>query len=181
MGSRIKSITVSLALLSVPVAYGQEPQAPKPGPEHERLGYFVGTWKTVGEMKPGEMGPGGKMSSTDKCEWFDGRFAVVCHSEGQSPLGPGKSIGILTYLPEQKAYTYYGIDSLGMTMASVPHGTVSGDTWTYHEESMMGGKKVKSRVKIKEESPTAYTFTMETQGADGKWVPVMESRSTKSK
>ena len=37
-------------------------QAPKPGPEHARLGYFVGKWKAEGEMKPGPMGPGGKMT-----------------------------------------------------------------------------------------------------------------------
>jgi hypothetical protein len=45
----------------------------------------------------------------------------------------------------------------------------------------MGGKKVKSRVTIKELSPTSYTFTMEMQGPDGKWAPMMESKSTKAK
>lgn len=43
----------------------------------------------------------------------------------------------------------------------------------------MGGQKVKSRVTLKEVSPTEYTFRMEFQGADGKWAPVMESRNTK--
>jgi len=68
-----------------------------------------------------------------------------------------------------------------VTMATVPHGTVKGDTWTYNDEGMMGGKKVKSRVTIKELSPTSYTFKMETQGPDGKWVPTMESKNTKTK
>jgi hypothetical protein len=87
----------------------------------------------------------------------------------------------MSYSPEAKAYTYYGVDNTGMTMASVPRGTVKGDTWTYDDESMMGGKKVKTRVTIKELSPTAYTFKMETQGADGKWAPLMESKATKTK
>ena len=30
-----------------------------------------------------------------------------------------------------------------------------------------------------EESATAYTFRMEIQGPDGKWIPTMESRNTK--
>jgi hypothetical protein len=34
-------------------------------------------------------------------------------------------------------------------------------------------------VTLEEESPTAYTFRMEIQGPDGKWMPVMESRNTK--
>jgi len=66
-----------------------------------------------------------------------------------------------------------------MTMASVPRGTLRGDTWTYTDESMMGGQKVKSRVTIKELSPTKYTFKMEMQGSDGKWAPMMESTNTK--
>jgi len=66
-------------------------------------------------------------------------------------------------------------------MASVPRGTVKGDTWSYTDEGMMGGQKMKSRMTIKELSPTAYTFTMEIQGPDGKWMPFMESKSTKAK
>jgi hypothetical protein len=167
--------------MPVGVAGAQAPPAPKPGPEHARLGYFVGLWTTEGEMKPGPMGPGGKITASDTCEWFEGRFSVVCRSEGKTPMGPSKSIGILAYSPEEKIYTYYGIDSSAMTMTSVPRGTVQGGTWTYTDESLMGGQKVKSRVTIKELSPTAYTFTMEFQGPDGKWAPMMESKSTKVK
>lgn len=156
----------------------QTPPA-KPGPEHERLGYFVGKWTTEGEMKPGPMGPGGKLTSSDTCEWFEGGFAVVCRGEGTTPMGPNKSLGILGYSTEEKAYTYYGVDNSMMSMTSVPRGTLTGDTWTYTDESQMGGQKVKSRVTIKELSPTVYTFTMELQGPDGKWAPLMESKSTK--
>jgi hypothetical protein len=174
--------SAAVAFVAVPLAaLAQAPQPSKPGPEHQRLGYFVGKWTAEGEMKPGPMGPGGKITSSDTCEWFEGRFAVICRSEGKSPMGPSKSIGILGYSPEEKVYTYYGVDNSGMTMASVPRGTVQGDTWTYTDEGMMGGKKVKSRVTLKELSPTAYTFTMEMQGPDGKWMPMMESKNTKVK
>ena len=53
------SLTFCIGLLGASFASAQEPAAPKPGPEYQRLGYFVGNWTTVGEMKPGEMGPGG--------------------------------------------------------------------------------------------------------------------------
>ena len=137
----------------------------------------MGNWSIEGEMKQSEMGPGGKMTSTEKCEWFEGRFSVVCHGQGQSPWGPGKSIGIMSYSPEEKAYVYYGVDTTGMTMTTVPRGTVKGDTWTYSDESMMGGRKVKTRVTMKELSPTAYTFKMEAQGPDGTWAPVIGARA----
>jgi hypothetical protein len=175
------SACVAFSVVAVAMATAQPGQPPKPGPEHKRLGYFVGKWMSEGEMKPGPMGPGGKITSTDTCEWFEGGFAVVCHSEGKSPMGPSKGIGILSYSPEEKVYTYSGVDNSGMTMTSVPRGTVQGDTWTYNDEGMMGGKKMKTRVVIKELSPTAYTFKMEMQGPDGKWAPMMESKNTKTK
>jgi hypothetical protein len=174
--------TVAISIVALQPALAQAPQPPKPGPEHQRLAHFVGTWTSEGEMKPGPMGPGGKMTSRDVCEWYEGRFAVVCRSEGKGPMGPTKGLGILGYSPEEKVYTYYGTDSSGtMTMTSVPRGTVKGDTWTFTDESMMGGQKVKSRVTLKEVSPTAYTFVMEIQGADGKWMTLMESKQTKTK
>jgi uncharacterized protein DUF1579 len=161
------------------VTAAQAPAPQTPGPEHKRLGYFVGRWTTEGEMKPSPMGPGGKISSTDECAWFEGNFAVVCHYNGTTPMGPSKSIAIMGYSTEEKVYTYYGADNTAMSMTTVPHGTVEGDTWTYTDESQMGGQKIKSRVTLKELSPTAYTFTLDIQGPDGKWMPMMESRSTK--
>ena len=152
---------------------------PKPTPAHARLGYFVGKWTAEGDMKPGPMGPGGKFTASDNCEWFEGRYSVICRSEGTTPAGPSKSIGILGYSVEDKVYTYYGVDNSSMTMASVPRGTLQGDTWTYNDEGTMGGQKYKSRVTIKELSPTAYTFRMEMQGPDGKWAPMIESKNTK--
>lgn len=157
------------------------PTPPKPGPEHQRLAYMVGKWTAEGEMKASPMGPAGKVTTVDTCEWFDGHFSVICRSEGKSPAGPMKSIGILSYSPEEKVYTYYGTDNSGMTMTTVPRGTVQGDTWTFNDESMMGGQKMKTRVILKELSPTSYTFTMEMQGPDGKWMPLMESKNTKMK
>ena len=174
----LAALTV-ISVAGLQIATAQAPQAPKPTPEQARLGYFVGKWTAKGEIKPGPMGPGGKMTTTDNCEWFEGQYSVICRSEGTTPMGPTKSMGILGYSTEEKVYTYYGVDNSNMTMASVPRGTVRGDTWTYTDEGMMGGKKVKTRVTIKELSPTEYTFRMEAQGPDGKWASMMESKNTK--
>jgi hypothetical protein len=171
-------IIVSAAGFQI-VAAMQAPAAPKPTPEQKRLGYFVGKWTSEGELKPGPMGPGGKVTSTDTCAWFSGGFAVVCHSDGTSPMGPSKEIGVLGYSTEEKAYTYYAVNNSSMAMTSVPKGKVQGDTWTYTDEGVMGGQKYKSRITIKEVSPTEYTFRMEMQGPDGKWAPVMDAKSTK--
>lgn len=176
---RTLAALASISAAGVQLAVAQGSEAPKPGPEHQRLGYFVGKWKAEGELKPGPMGPGGKFTSRDDCQWFEGRFTVICRSEGKMPTGPSKGLGILGYNPEERVYTYYGVDNTNMTMPSVPKGTLQGDTWTYTDEGTMGGQKFKSRVTIKETSPTSYTFRMDMQGPDGKWMPMMESRNTK--
>ena len=181
----MKAMLVAVAAVAVLTINGRTVAAQalpsKPGPEHEKLGYFVGKWKTEGTVQPGPMGKGGKTTSNDDCQWFEGKFTVICHYEGTTPNGPSKSIGLLGYSMEDKAYTYYGIDNSAMTMASVPKGHVQGDTWTYTDESTMGGKPMKTRVVIKEVSPTSYTFKMDFQGPDGKWIPAMESTSTRVK
>jgi hypothetical protein len=176
-----RSLLVGVAVLlavAPRIAAGQAPQASKPGLEHKRLGYFVGKWKAEGEVKPGPMGPGGKMTSNDSCEWFEGKLSVICRYEGTGPMGQSKGLGIMGYSAEEKVYTYYAVDNL-MAMASVPKGTVRGDTWTYTDEATFGGSKVKSRVTLKELSPTSHTFKLEIQGPDGKWMPMVETRNTK--
>lgn len=183
MSRTFKQLVACLVLstAALPIAEAQPSQPPKPGPEHQRLAYYVGTWRSEGKMEPGPMGPGGTMTSTDTCEWFEGRYAVVCHYDGKSSMGPSKGLGIISYSAEEKVYTYYGTDSSGMTMTTVPRGMVQGDTWTYTDEPSMGGKKMKTRITIKELSADAYTFKMEMQGPDGKWMPVVQSKSTKMK
>lgn len=182
MKRSVALIAVAMSVVGFQPAIAQAPPPLKPGPEHQRLAHFVGTWTSEGEMKPGPMGPGGKITSRETCEWYEGRFAVICRSEGKGPMGLSKGLGILGYSPEEKVYTYYGTESSGMmVMTTVPKGTVQGDTWTFTDESMMGGQKVKSRVTMKEVSPTSYTFLMELQGPDGKWMPVIESKHTKVK
>jgi hypothetical protein len=183
MRRKIAFLVASVAALVVAGRFtllAQTP-APKPTAEHQKLAFFVGSWTNEGEMKASPMGPAGKITGKDTCEWFEGRFSVICRGEGKSPMGMMKNIGILSYSPEEKVYTYYGTDNSGMVMTSVAKGTVQGDTWTYTDEGMMGGQKFKSRVTIKQLSPTSQTFVMEMAGADGKWMPIMESKGTKVK
>jgi hypothetical protein len=174
----MKSLTVVLAL-AASTALAQSPAAPpRPGPEHKRLGYFVGKWANEADMKPSPFGPGGKTTGTETCEWAAGGFAIVCRSEGKGPMGEMKGIGTLAYDNEPKAYAYFSVNSMGMVENG--RGTVEGGTWTWTSESKMGGKTVKSRFIMKEGSPTSYTFKWETLSDTGAATTIMEGAARKS-
>src|SRR5260370_23596819 len=99
-----RPIILAVCALSVlaGAALAQPGGMPKPGPEVKRLGYFVGTWNTEGEMKASAFGPGGKFTSTDHNEWFPGNYFVVLHSQRKSPMGPMQELAVLGYNAEDK-------------------------------------------------------------------------------
>ena len=170
---------LSLVLFAAGLTLVGAQEAPKPGAEHERLSFFVGKWTSAGEIMENTMEmPTGKFTGSDHCEWFDGNFAVVCKSEGNGPMGETKGLGIMSYSPMAGVYTYYGTDSTGMAMTTIPLGKVDGKTWVYDDEAKMGDETVKNRYVIVETSATSYTFKWEIEGPDG-WTTVMSGATKK--
>ena len=182
MSSRTLRMFTVVALISAPALAAQNPPPPpQPGPAQQKLAFFAGRWTSAGEMKPGPMGPGGKVSGTDTCEWFQGGFHLVCRSEGTSPMGAMKSMGILGYDTDRQRYTFYGVDNTGMGSGDMAYGQVSGDTWTWEGETMMGGQSVKQRYVAKQVSPDSYTFEFSMSLAGGPWAVVMTGTETRVK
>ena len=173
-----KVMVMLVTLFCSVVLVAQGPPMPKPGPEQARLKYFVGEWKSEGEMKPSPMGPGGKFSSTDD-NMMLGDFFLLMHSDATAPWGNSKEVAVISFDPKQKSYVYDSYDSMGMHDLS--KGNVSGDTWVYTSEEDMGGKKMQGRFTLKETSPTSFTMKYD-MSEDGKtWNTVMEGKATKVK
>jgi hypothetical protein len=170
-------LAAAAVLLGAPVLHAQ---APKPGPEHEKLGYFVARWNSTGEEKAGPMGPGGPVTGTSSCEWYTGGFYLVCRSDGKTPRGEMHGMWFLGYSPERQRYTYYGIDNTGMG-AEPAYGQLSGDTWTWEWDSPMGGQTVKGRYVITQSSADAYSWHWDIMQADGTWARMGEGTDTKAK
>jgi hypothetical protein len=164
----------ALLVFAAPALCAQAPAGPPPpGPEHKRIEYFAGRWTSVGDFKPGPMGPGGKMEARSVCEWFSGGFYLVCHYDGTMAGAPMKGLGIMGYHSERKRHTYYGIDNFGMP-ADVAYATPTADTWPWEGESTMGGQPVKGRYTIKVVSPDEYTWRWEMQMGSGPWTLIGE-------
>jgi hypothetical protein len=175
---RMKKLLVVAVVLAFAVPCLAQP--PKPGPEVQKLAYWVGTWKSEGEVKVGDLShPAGKFSSTDTCEWFAGGFHVVCRGEGTGPRGKMTDLLIRAYDTEAQVYTEYFISSRGETERDKM--TLTGNTWMSTWEGQEAGKPAKFRFTQVQESPTSYTFKVEESVAGGLWTVIEEGKSTKVK
>jgi len=179
----MRLLTMSPLLLTVaclasgPAATAQEP---KPGPEVQKLAYYVGTWRGEGETKGGPFGPAGKLSSTISCEWHDGGFQLVCRGQESGPTGKRTFLNIMAYDDEAKAYTEYGISSLGETEYSTG-GSLVGNKRSFAWNRDMGGKPLKLRYTEVQESPTFYTYQAEASVDGGPWTVIAAGKVTKVK
>ena len=130
-------------------------------------------------MKPGPLGPGGRMTITETCEWFTGGFSMVCHTEASTSTGNLKGLTVLTYDADEKVYRLYEFTSMGQNNSA--KGTVEGDTWTFNGESKMGGKAIKTRSTIKLSPPGSATMKSEMSVDGGPWTLLLELKGNRAK
>src|SRR5436309_14859012 len=97
-------------------ALAQGPQMPKPGPEHQRLHYYVGERKSEGAMKPSPYGPGGTSTVINHNRML-GAFFLVLDSDGTGATGPDKEVAAIVYDSNRQTYT------LDQVRTSGEHGT----------------------------------------------------------
>jgi hypothetical protein len=167
---------IFVALLTASLASAQM-EAPKPGPELKKLDVFAGSWTLDGTIKPHTGEPGGAMTETEKCEWQQGNFFLVCNSDYKGTMGSGVGLSVMGYSPDDKAYTYREFNSYGEFDDS--RGTLAGDTWIWTSDEKMGGMTMKGRFIMKVTSPTSYNFTFDMSQDGTKWDTVMEGKATK--
>jgi hypothetical protein len=182
MNIKIAAVATSslLILTCVGAVLGQAPAGPpKPGPEHQKLAYFAGKWSAEGDSKPNPFGPAGKFTFTQNCEWFEGGFALVCHSEGKMQAGTMKGLSVMGYDPGAKTYTYYETNTMGESVFA--RGMVEGDTWTWTNEGKMGGKPVRGRFTLKQVSADSASFKFEMGMGDEPLKVVMDGKQTRVK
>lgn len=176
-------ITFLVCLLLGPSLAHGEPQgdhASKPDREVQMLGYNVGTWEGHGETKGGPFGPAGKLSSKQTCGWFSGGFQVVCRGEETGPTGKRGFLNILAYDEKQKAYTQYGISSLG-DIEYDRGGSLVGNKLTYIIEQDEGGTHLKVRYTELRLSQSLYTYEAEASLGGRPWKVIAQGEITKVK
>jgi hypothetical protein len=112
---------------------------PVPGPEHEKMGAFLGRWHTTGEVAATGSEPSAEVDSIDTYEWYPGEFFLVHHADSRVGGSVIKSIEIMGYDPARGCYFAPFFDSTG------GHGTeeirLDGSTWTWRGSNVMGAKE----------------------------------------
>ncbi|MBM3748790.1 MAG: DUF1579 domain-containing protein [Acidobacteria bacterium] len=161
----------------------QAGQAPKPGPEHKKLGVFLGSWSFQGDFKAGNAYgvPAGPLSRIERYQWLPGEFFLQANREGKFLGGEDKDMIVFGYSPVARKHTgtWFGLSGGGSMSAAIAN---NGNTWlwsgTGHSHE---GKPYHERCTTTVMPNVSYTTKCETS-SDGKtWAPAFEGKATKSR
>ena len=172
-------ITLIAVICFVGAALGQQArEAPKPGPEHQKLGIWVGDWQYEGQAQDSPIGPGGKFSGKGTCRWILDGFFTEWRAEEKGNLGDLVGIELAWYDAAAKNYPYQGYLSNGDVYSDVQ--TVSGNVWNDTRTLIHNGRQYKCKqVFTFAADGMSYTWRSEIS-TDGKtWAPWAEGKGTK--
>jgi len=173
MKMTFSAAAVLLLTSSLAFAEPHKEQAPRPGPEIQKLGYYVGTWRGHGETKGGPFGAAGKLASKMTCTWFAGGFQVVCRGEEMGPSGKRGFLNILSYDEQKKAYTEYSISSMGESEYD-QNGSLIGRELTFLVDQDVRGKSAKFRYTEDHVSSVRMTYRAEVSVGGAPWSELAE-------
>jgi lipocalin len=164
----MKRIVIASVVMMLLFAVAAQAQTTPPGPEHKKLGVWLGTWTGEGKWVSNK---GETTKTTASCSWFTGEYQMVCNTEDSDPSGNSKGQFVMGYSLAKKQFLGFSISSSGNTV--VLTGRVEGSTWTWTGDDRQG------RLVVNFASPTEYTYKVE-YSEDGKsWKLAGEGKLTK--
>lgn len=173
---------VAFLMLSPCFAFGQDSQGQtsKPGPEVQKLSYYIGTWEGHGQAHASPFGPAGALSSRQTCSWFAGKFQVICKGVEHGPTGSRTFLNLLSYDEAAKSYTEYSISSLGGSEYD-PGGSLDGNKLSFLISQDLGGKSAKFLYTEVHVSPTLMTYAAEASVDGAPWMVIGDGKIRKVK
>jgi hypothetical protein len=149
----------------------QPPPKHAPGPEHEALQIFVGTWNTEGEIEATSTEPGSRLKARDTYEWLPGGFFLLHRVEGCMGTTDVQSLEIIGYDATSRRYFTHSFDNYGV--ASAYQALLADDSWTILGDS----ERFLGRFN---DDGTALSGTWERLADDSTWIPWMTITLTKA-
>lgn len=163
-----------------PAPQGEPVKERLPGPEHQKLHYFEGTWKGDLTLKASMFRDESKTTSEAQYrKILKGFFMEYDYVQKPSKAYPEAYAGrgILNWDAEAKAYRMAWYDSIGKVQ--VGHGQWKGDELAFHFDLHWGGKDVKQVITYSFVSETQYNWKMENGYADQPLRTVIVAEYTK--
>jgi hypothetical protein len=174
MFQRLLSVGIFVCIGTLVISGHALQQPQKPGPEHQKLQFFVGRWQLEDEDASG-----GKFNAVSTCEWFEGRFHVICRVEGNGPEGKSRELNVLTYDSGSSEYLWNHIGSLGESASA--RGRLDGKTWRWHGEPPMKGEQMRYDITWAETSADSYTIKVEASSDKSPSKTVVQGKATRMK
>ena len=126
------------------------------------------------------MGPGGKITGSDRIQWIASNFALERRFDGKGPMGPISGLEVMSYDSAKKVYTANIVDSAGGIGAAT--GTNNGSVWTFSGTTSMAGQTMQDRCTLTFGANNATLKIACESSADGKsWAPMIEGTATRVK
>ena len=162
-GHRLKTYLTAIfiigAICQSPIGMTQT-SAPEPvrASGFDRLSPLVGRWTIKGSEE----------TFLEVCRWYSGNFHIVCETESKHSDGSvGRGMSILSYLPDQDSYTYYGIGGNGRN--ETMSGVFRDGILEFTAEAEDNGKTVVSRVRMGPFAQREVPFVAETSTDRESW------------
>jgi hypothetical protein len=175
----MKRMVIASVVLMLLFALAAQAQTPPPGPEHKKLGAWLGNWTAEGKTEATPWGEtAGSSKGTASCAWYAGEYQIVCDGEGTGSNGKAKFHMILGYSAPRKQYFTFSHNSAGGN-SGLLFGNFDGSVWTYEGSLTREGKTYQRRSVGKFASPKEYNYKWE-YSEDGKnWKVSAEGKMTK--
>ena len=134
-----------------------------PGPEHERLGVWIGEWRAEGTNYAAD-GAKSPWLSDESVEWLAGRFFVVQRWNEHGSAEPFIGLGVMGYDSETKRYFTRSFENHGFYRHYDM--TIDGNHWT------LDGATERARVEFADDGNT-QRIHWEFKPQD-KWLPLCD-------
>jgi hypothetical protein len=150
-----------------------------PADKLEKLGVFVGHWKTTGEMKETAYSHARVKSSDEMtCNWSTNHAFLICDQLIHAADGLRNDLSIYTYNDRERVYAFFGL-SRNDAQARTTKLTIEDDLWTYWDEDDDAGKHIRFRTTNKFVSPTTMMWRSEYSQDGTRWILMGEGIDTR--
>ena len=163
-------LAVPCLALTQAASQASPPGPPAPGPEVQRLGFWVGLWHYESASASGTL----------TYEWMTGGFSVIGREEGTDRVGKYAHLRIMTFDPAERVYTFYAVNNRGPG-GSLAKITLAGNTWHGEWQVTVGGKPAAFRGDLVAVTPSLVTWKVERSLGGGPWTQITDGKYTRVK